>query len=138
MIFQIDPINLIKVLTKLKSAQKASGRHTWIETNKYNEVNFCNLKENITIQTQVIRSGKIRVNSSELAYLKNSLKFEGIVEFLTEDPYLLIKQGTFLLKFNYLTEFLEEQRKQIIKDRKLADKELTKLNKQLKAIKSTG
>ena len=135
MIFQIEPIILIKVLTQLKPAQKGSGKHTWIETNKYNEVNFCNLKENITIQTQVIQSGKIRINSSELAYLKNSLKFEGIVEFATEDPYLLIKQGTFMLKFNYLTEFLEEQRKQIIKDRKLADKELTSLNKQLKGLK---
>jgi len=135
MIFQIDPINLIKVLTQLKPAQKGSGKHTWIETNKYNEVNFCNLKENITIQTQVIGSGKVRINSSEISHLKNSLKFEETVEFTTEDPYLSIKQGTFLLKFNYLTEYLEEQRKQIIKERKLADKELARLNKQLKALK---
>jgi len=135
MFFQIDPIILIKVLTQLKPAQKGSGKHTWIESSKYNEVNFCNLKENITIKTQVIGSGKIRVNSIDLTNLKQSLKFEGIVEFTTEDPFLLIKQGTFLLKFNYLTEWLEEQRKQVIKDRKQLDKELTKVNKQLKGIK---
>ena len=138
MIFQIDPIILIKVLSQLKPALRASGRHTWIETSKYNEVVFCNLKENITIQTQVIESGKIRINSLDVANLKASLKFEGIVEFATEEPYLLIKQGTFQLKFNYLTEWLEEQRKQVIKDRKQLDKELTKVNKQIKAVKQTG
>lgn len=131
--FQIDPIELVRVLRQLKLNSRANGKHIWFEADKYNEVIFSGTKDFIKVKTQVIGSGRIRVNSVELARLKDSLKLtDEKVEFITEDPYLVIKQGSFVFKFNYLTEWLNEQRKQIIKESKQTAKEWNKVNQQLK------
>ena len=133
--FYIDPIELIRILKKLSLKNRSAGKHVWIDTDKYNEVSFRNSNKAVTINTQVVISGRIRINTSDLLGLLDSIKFTDKVQFITEDPFLLIKQGSFTLKFDYLTQWLQEQRLAIIVEQKRLAKEQTKINKQLRESK---
>ena len=133
--FYIDPIELMRILKKLCLRQKAAGQYVWVDSDKYNEVSFKNAKVAITIKTQVILSGRIRINKENLIGLETCMKFTDRIEFITEDPFLLIKQEGSLTKFDYQTQWLLEQRTEIKKEQKRLAKEQTKINKQLRDSK---